>query len=55
MIGPSSHEDSALASLSRDNEIEEAKVHALLAVASAIEKLADAVEARNSIEENRDL
>ena len=43
MIGPGMHENAAESSLSSDHTAD-AQVHALLAIASAINRLANAVE-----------
>lgn len=48
MLGPGSHETAALNAIgARPMEVEEAKVHAMLAIASAINRLAAAHEANN--------
>ncbi|MFD1146953.1 hypothetical protein [Saccharothrix hoggarensis] len=45
MVGPGAHEVTATESAAR-GEVAEAQVFALLAIASAINRLADAVESR---------
>lgn len=44
MVGPGAHEDSAINALA-DKRYEEAQVHAVLALASAVNRLAAAQEA----------